>query len=138
MLLNKVCSCGVHLSTKSIVKLEKSKKFGFRKAFFFNCKGCLSTGMLVSKSYDIRLQYFESLKNHPLYKKTMPLLKKDGVEYCIQFIKEFGYLKPDMWALKANRIFLDQEKPHYYAVANEILIAVGTGTDFRDIRRRMR
>lgn len=137
--LKKTCSCGSKITTRTIKKLNNAEKFGFRKAFHYNCNACQSTGILTSKLYDRRLSYFESLNSHPWFSRLMPKLKKDGVEFCKKWIQDYGHMSPDQWMHHVNRMGLGMvEQPKFIDIANEILCVVGTGTDPRDKRSKMR
>lgn len=94
----------------------------------------MNSGKIYSKS--LRLQALESLKTHPWYSRTVPKLKKDGLDFCYAFIDEMGDVDADTWMYHVNRLFLGKEAPKYADVAQEILCVVGTTVDERPKRRK--
>jgi hypothetical protein len=91
--------------------------------------------MLLSRTKD-RFTALNNLGFHAWYSRTIKKLKKDGLDFCQEFIKENGELDSDEWMFKVNRLWLGQPAPKYADVAQEILCVVGTMTDPRPMRRR--
>lgn len=69
-----------------------------------------------------RLNKFYNFKNDGWYGRLWPKLRKEGVEYIENFIRENGSLNRDDFQFKVNRLFLwDENKPKSWKFILEFL-----------------
>lgn len=69
-----------------------------------------------------RVQKLQQLAVHPWYSKLLKKIDESEFDTIVDFCEDYSDLNQLEFEYKANRLFLDRERPKHFAIINEILV----------------